>query len=79
MKNMNKQNSKSLVSQLLDAKKLNDEDAYEDLYLEISEQIEALCYKLQNDCSDNYDAVTALAEILRSKANDLDEHAADLK
>lgn len=70
-------NEKSIIKQLIEAKKSNDIDTYEELYEEISEAIESLCVSFTANTNDK-EIIMMMSKILNKSANNLKEHAADI-
>jgi uncharacterized protein (UPF0305 family) len=68
---------KSLINQLIEAKRTNNEDTYESIHEEMTNQLETLCNSFtENDVTK--ESITELADFIEQYSKSLREYADDL-
>jgi len=68
---------KSLINQLIEAKRTNNEDAFESIHEEMTNQLETLCNSFTKD-DVTKKSITELADFIRQYSESLREYADDL-
>ena len=68
---------KSLINQLIEAKRTNNEDTFELVHEEMSDELETLCTSFTKD-DVNKESITELADFIEQYSKRLREYAADL-
>jgi uncharacterized protein (UPF0305 family) len=68
---------KSLINQLIESKRTNNEDEYESIHEEMTNQLETLCNSFtENDVTK--ESITELADFIEQYSKSLREYADDL-